>query len=316
MKASCSGPRKRRRSAQASSHFTELRRVQRWRFLITRGILRRLAGGETRKIHFCQLGSLRGSAVSDEIPGRRPCAYINTGERSFLLLSDLEIDRGKRVAAVDEVLSLSELEKNRAGRERREAVAGEGSRATHRGSRDAEGDGAAGFPLRAGASAAEGKDQAEAREGGICSRAADPKTPAEIKAMSAALRITEAGFARAIEALKATTIRQDNTLMWHRKVLTSELLRVEIESAILRAGGEARGDSIVAGGEQACRSARARVGAAEGERTDHSRYLPARCEERVLWRHDAHGSFAARRAMRSGICGRRVSRGRRWLSKQ
>jgi Xaa-Pro aminopeptidase len=180
-----------------------------------------------------------------------PCAYINTGERSYLLLSDLEIDRGKRVAAVDEVLSLSELEKTVQGENAEKPSMAKilarfiSDRGTQKVTVPQD------FPFGLARALRKEKIKLKPEKGAFVPER-QIKTPAEIKAMSAALRITEAGFARAIEVLKATTIRKDNTLMWHRKVLTSELLRVEIESAILRAGGEARGDSIVAGGEQAC----------------------------------------------------------------
>ena len=69
--------------------------------------------------------------------------------------------------------------------------------------------------------------------------------------MSRALRITEAGLARGVEVLKASKIRRGKRLLWSGKTLTSEILRAEIDSAILRAGGTPAG-TIVAGGDQAC----------------------------------------------------------------
>jgi len=78
------------------------------------------------------------------------------------------------------------------------------------------------------------------------------KSAAEVKLVEGGIRIAEAGLSRAIEVLRAATIRKDGVLMTGRRVLTSELLRMEIETTIVRAGGESRGDSIVAGGGQAC----------------------------------------------------------------
>src|SRR5437660_6376722 len=66
-----------------------------------------------------------------------------------------------------------------------------------------------------------------------------------------ALRITETGLKRAIEVLKASKPGAGKRLRWNGKTLTSEVLRAEIDSAILRAGGAPAG-TIVAGGDQAC----------------------------------------------------------------
>jgi Xaa-Pro aminopeptidase len=69
--------------------------------------------------------------------------------------------------------------------------------------------------------------------------------------MGSALRITEIGLARAMEVLKASRPGTGTRLRWAGKPLTSEVLRAEIDSAILRAGGNPTG-TIVAGGDQAC----------------------------------------------------------------
>ncbi len=57
---------------------------------------------------------------------------------------------------------------------------------------------------------------------------------------------------RGIEVLRASKILKDGALSFNGSHLTSELLRIEMETAVVRAGGEARGDTIVAGSEQAC----------------------------------------------------------------
>src|SRR5438270_13928370 len=69
--------------------------------------------------------------------------------------------------------------------------------------------------------------------------------------MGRAMRITEQGLKRAIEVLKASKPGAGKRLRWNGKTLTSEVLRAEIDSAILRAGGTPAG-TIVAGGDQAC----------------------------------------------------------------
>src|SRR5438045_5737906 len=69
--------------------------------------------------------------------------------------------------------------------------------------------------------------------------------------MRRALQITEAGMARAMEVLKASKPGAARKLRWSGKTLSSEVLRAEIDSAILRAGG-LPANTIVAGGDQAC----------------------------------------------------------------
>src|SRR5207247_5140317 len=79
----------------------------------------------------------------------------------------------------------------------------------------------------------------------------EAKSNKEVAMMGQALRITEKGLKRAIEVLKASKSGSGKRLRWNGKLLTSEVLRAEIDSAILRAGGIPTG-TIVAGGDQAC----------------------------------------------------------------
>src|SRR6202022_4823406 len=80
--------------------------------------------------------------------------------------------------------------------------------------------------------------------------AREAKTDEEIKLIGGALRITEIGLARAMDVLKASKPGAGKRLQWSGKTLTSEILRAEIDSAILRADGIPNG-TIVAGGDQA-----------------------------------------------------------------
>jgi Xaa-Pro aminopeptidase len=77
------------------------------------------------------------------------------------------------------------------------------------------------------------------------------KSAAEIKFMQKALAITETGMGRGVEVLKEAEIAPKNALRWRGKPLTAEILRAEIDSAILHAGG-LPANTIVAGGAQAC----------------------------------------------------------------
>src|SRR2546421_3991865 len=69
--------------------------------------------------------------------------------------------------------------------------------------------------------------------------------------MCRVLQITETGMARAIDVLSASKPVARKKLSCSGRTLTSEILRAEIDSAILRAGG-LPANTIVAGGDQAC----------------------------------------------------------------
>jgi Xaa-Pro aminopeptidase len=177
--------------------------------------------------------------------------FVEAQGRTAILLSDLEVDRGRREAKVDEVVSYSELEKKVQGVSKQkpshakliaEFVKSRGVRRVL-----TPGD----FPLGLARSLEKTHIRAEPVKGPLWPQR-EIKNRWEVDALRAALRITEAGMARGHEILKAASIRKDRKLLWKRQVLTSEILRIEMEAAVLRAGGEARGDTIVACGEQAC----------------------------------------------------------------
>ena len=71
----------------------------------------------------------------------------------------------------------------------------------------------------------------------------------ELQAVIASQRAGEAGFARAVELLKESVIGQDNLLFWNNEALTSEILRAEIDSNILKHNALPTG-TICAGGKQ------------------------------------------------------------------
>src|SRR5437667_185085 len=79
----------------------------------------------------------------------------------------------------------------------------------------------------------------------------EAKSNKEIEMIGRALRITEMGLRRAIGILRASKPGPGKKLRWNGKTLTSEMLRAEIDSAILWSGGIPTG-TIVAGGDQAC----------------------------------------------------------------
>ena len=76
------------------------------------------------------------------------------------------------------------------------------------------------------------------------------KSPAEVAAITATQRAGEAGYLRAVEVLSETSVGADNALFWQNEPLTSEVLRAEIDCAILRCGMLPTG-TICAGARQA-----------------------------------------------------------------
>ncbi len=184
--------------------------------------------------------------------------FLEQNGRTTILLSDLEVDRGRKAARVDEVLSFSEF-----AREHKKTLGAQPTFArvaAHflktRRVRRAVVPGS--FPLALSLQLA--------REGVTVTPPAKGtffpdrlrKTPDELKHLRRALEITQAGMARGMEVLAAAKVTggkrgvaDRGELLWGGGVLTSERLRAEIDTAIVRVGGAPK-DTIVAGGEQAC----------------------------------------------------------------
>src|SRR5256714_369778 len=181
-----------------------------------------------------------------------PDAFIFLEERGkrTLVLSDLEIDRARKQAEADEFVSYSALEREVQGNQRKAPAYQKvlSHFLQKRGVRSALVP--SNFPL----GFAQELEAAKIRlrtTNGLFWPEREAKTEEELKLMRRALQITEAGMARAIEVLAASEPGAGKKLAWSGKMLTSEILRAEIDSAILRAGG-LPANTIVAGGDQAC----------------------------------------------------------------
>jgi Xaa-Pro aminopeptidase len=179
-----------------------------------------------------------------------PFIFLQQGGKRTLVLSDLEFDRARKTAKADEFVQFSDLERKVQGRSKKsptyEKVLVQFLR--ERGVKTATVP--TSFPL------GYARELARARiilrpSAGLFWPQRATKNDRELESMSHALRITEAGLARAMEVLKSSRPGLGQRLRWAGKPLTSEILRAEIDSAILRAGGQP-GGTIVAGGDQAC----------------------------------------------------------------
>lgn len=179
-----------------------------------------------------------------------PFIFLQRNGKRTLVLSDLEIDRARKQAKADEFVSFNKLEREVQGKAKKappyEKVLSYFLR--KRGVRSTVVPG--NFPLGYARALAADKIRLQTANGLFWPQR-EAKTDEEIQMISRALKITEAGLARGVEVLKASKIDQTKKLKWAGKTLTSEILRAEIDSAVLRAGGTP-GGTIVAGGDQAC----------------------------------------------------------------
>ncbi|MEO5754737.1 MAG: Xaa-Pro peptidase family protein [Chthoniobacterales bacterium] len=176
--------------------------------------------------------------------------FLERGGKRTLVLSDLEIDRGRKQAQADEFVPYSALEKEVQGKATK-APAYEKVLAhflTKRKVRSAVVP--ANFPLGFAREIELNKIKLEPTNG-LFWPEREAKTEPELRLMRKALEITEAGMARGIEVLKKSKPGKGRKLQWSGSVLTSERLRAEIDTAVLRTGG-LPANTIVAGGDQAC----------------------------------------------------------------
>ena len=179
-----------------------------------------------------------------------PFIFLERNGKRTLVLSDLEIDRGRKQAEADEFVSFNQLEREVQGKSKKappyEKVLAHFLR--KRGVRSTIVP--ANFPLGYAQELAANKIRVQTTNG-LFWPEREAKSQKEVEMIGCALRITEKGLKRAVEVLKASKPGPGKRLRWNGKTLTSEMLRAEIDSAILRAGGIPTG-TIVADGDQAC----------------------------------------------------------------
>jgi Xaa-Pro aminopeptidase len=179
-----------------------------------------------------------------------PFIFLEQNGRRTLVLSDLEIDRGRKQAVADEFVAYSAFEKEVQGNSKKapqyEKVLGHFL--TKRNVRSAVVPG--NFPLSYARELESRKIRLQLTDN-LFWPERETKSEAELRLMRNALKITEAGMARGIEVLKQSKPGKAQKLQWHKADLTSEILRAEIDTAVLRAGG-LPANTIVAGGDQAC----------------------------------------------------------------
>ncbi len=177
-----------------------------------------------------------------------PFIFLEQNGKSSVVLSDLEVDRGRSTARVDEVVAQADVAK--LCQKGKDAPFAEQLAVFLRSRKISRAAVPRNFPLGL-ANDLEKMGIALVPQPGLFWPEREHKTEVELKLMRRAGQITEAGMARGFEVLRASEIGKKNMLVWGARALSAEILRAEIESAILRAGG-LPANTIVAGGEQAC----------------------------------------------------------------
>ena len=181
-----------------------------------------------------------------------PDAFIfleKNGKRT-IVLNDLEIDRGRKSATVDEVVAYSEIAGRISTSARSRPRFGEVAARFLKGKKVRSTLVPSSFPLGLANELGKAGVRLIPQEG-LFWKEREFKTGGELRLLRHALEITEQGMARGMEVLKASKIGAKKQLFWSGRALTSEILRAEIDSAVLRAGG-LPANTIVAGGSQGC----------------------------------------------------------------
>ena len=176
--------------------------------------------------------------------------YFRHRGKSAVVVSDLEIDRARREAHVNEVISMREIIQPLEKRLGHRAKFGDVIAAIFRKRRITSARVPANFSL---------VHAEHLRQRGIRVWTDDTpifpqrelKRPGEVRAIERALRTTEAGLAAGISMIRAARIGKDGRLLLDGSVLTSERVRAEIDIAMIRLGAIGA-HTIVAGGSQAC----------------------------------------------------------------
>lgn len=179
-----------------------------------------------------------------------PFIYLRLDGACHIVLSDLEIDRGRKLARHCKVLSLVEYqEKLKKSGTRRPGFA-HIIRAILKERRIKKISVPANFPHGLARQLRDLNVKVRLCDG-ECFPRRELKSTEEIKKISAALMMAEVGLSEGIQALKRAKTGKNNRLVLNNAPLTSERLRAIIDTAIIQAGGLAS-HTIVACGDQAC----------------------------------------------------------------
>ena len=185
-----------------------------------------------------------------------PFVFLCTPQKSFLLVGDLELDRARAQAQVDEVLSLTAYDERLKATDLSGSDLSGGSRQQRallmllndRSARSLLVP--ADFPLETADILRRWGVEIEALPAPLFSQRAIKQAP-ELKAIREALRVTDLAMEAALGTLRRADVSADGTLRGGAEILTSEGLRRIIHATLLEAAFSGR-HTIVACGEQGC----------------------------------------------------------------
>lgn len=175
-----------------------------------------------------------------------PFTFFQTKTRAYLMLSDLEIDRGRTTAPHCNCLSLTAYQKKcvDTGLERPKLSEIVGAALMDKKIHTVWVSET--FPLAIARDLDRLGIDVHVRDG-LFFPEREFKSDEEIKYLTQAQRTAEAGMEAAVEVLKEAKVGPKNKIIWRGKPLTSEKLQEIIAEAALRKGGIA-GHTIAAGG--------------------------------------------------------------------
>ncbi len=179
-----------------------------------------------------------------------PFIYLRLCGKSYVVMSDLEIDRARKQAGHCRVVSLSQCFKQLKKEGFKKAGLAHAVRLLLRRKRIKKVAVPYNFPSGLRRDLRALKVGVEIHDGMFFPQR-ETKTAEEVKKISAALMMAEVGLAEGMQALKNAKIGRKRKLIYRHLPLTSEKLRAIIDTAIVQAGGLAN-HTIVAGGVQAC----------------------------------------------------------------
>ena len=181
-----------------------------------------------------------------------PVICLQVDGKKYLAVSSMEYGRAEKQASVDELLSFDELEVNRLARELKSGPRAYAAAAANLLER--LGAESATVPPDFGVVYA---DELRSRgmevipDGKLFADLRRAKTEEEISHIEKTQRAVEAACARAVEILRESGSREYGVLHYEEMPLTSERLRAEVETELLRHGCAADAGTITAGGIQA-----------------------------------------------------------------
>jgi Xaa-Pro aminopeptidase len=163
-----------------------------------------------------------------------PIIFIEHKGKKIIILSDLELDRGKEEASVDEVLSFSEYRKKLPSRKRKQAGFTDITNLIFKERRIKSALVPGDFPIKYADELRKLGYRIRYKEG-LFFEERLKKTPEEVKFIADSIRKTERAMEHAIEKISSSKIR-DGKLFLNGSLLTSEVIKGEINSELSRLG--------------------------------------------------------------------------------